>query len=59
MKRTWINCSALTVLVVAGSAMFAPRMAHAEAALEAECKIGDVVVKGDICTSDGKTCKCA
>lgn len=58
IKRTWINCGALAVIVAAGAAMIAPPVAYAAEA-KATCTIGDVTLTGDICTSDGKTCKCA
>lgn len=57
MKRTFINTCALAVVVVGGWMLAAPSLAHAAAA--AKCTINGVTVEGDICTSDGKTCKCA
>ena len=57
MKRTFINTCALAVVMVGGWMLAAPSLAHAAAA--AKCTIGGVTVEGDICTSDGKTCKCA
>jgi hypothetical protein len=56
MKRMWLNLGAVAVLAVTGTALLAPS-AYALAA--AKCTINGVTVEGDICTSDGTTCKCS
>ena len=63
MKRKMINLGAFAVVVFGSAALAAPAMAKEasdpEFTTEAECTIGNVTVKGDICSSDGTTCKCA
>lgn len=60
MKKLVFNLSALAVIAMGGSYLASPlAAAPGDSTTQAECTIGNVTVKGDICTSDGTTCKCA
>ncbi|HLL48902.1 MAG TPA: hypothetical protein VK399_19530 [Longimicrobiaceae bacterium] len=56
MRRNWINLGALAVTMLGGWLLVAT---PAHAAERAKCTIGNVTVEGDVCWTDGTTCKCS